>query len=369
MRAQTPPSARIGVKGFFAAFTNGNGPLRSTKKRRTQVTRSAASGRALATSEKLGAKARVDVIAAAKCDAHSPFDGSVATRVLRCPASVRLVANVPAHLRKPSLYADRGTACHTAMALLIENKCSFDDLVGATIDNYTFPRDDIEKALRPAYAYVDALLDAPGAAYYREQRVKFPTIAGAFGTADLVARVGNVIHVVDFKFGSGVRVIALYPDGDEDIINAQLLFYAAAARHSFPEFFAGVEDIVLAIVQPMAIELVAEMVSTVRVAHAELDEFITFFREAREEARAPEPRLERGDHCRFCPARPLCPAHTGPLLDLAQFTVPTPATGNYLALLAAGLETFTSTRSLATCNCNAALGAKFINFRLTRWGI
>ena len=137
--------------------------------------------------------------------AHSPFGGSVATRVLRCPASVRLVANVPAHLHKASVYADRGTACHTAMALLIEGKCSFDDLVGATIEDYTFTRDDIEDALRPAYAYVDALLDAPGAEYYLEQRVEFPTVAGAFGTADLIVRIGNIIYVVDFKFGSGVQ--------------------------------------------------------------------------------------------------------------------------------------------------------------------
>ena len=253
-----------------------------------------------------------------------PFGGSVAARVLRCPASVRLVANVPAHLRKSSLHADRGTACHTVTALLIENKCSFDELVGATIDNYTFTRGDIENALRPAYAYVDALLDAPGAAYYLEQRVTFPTIAGAFGTADLVARVSNVIHVVDSKFGSGVRVLALYPDGDEDIINAQLLFYAAAARHSFPEFFAGVEDIVLAIVQPMAIELDAEMISAVTVTHAELDAFIACYGAACAEALTAAPRLERGAHCRFCPARPICPAHAGPLLDLAQLMVPTP---------------------------------------------
>ena len=47
-----------------------------------------------------------------------------------------------------------------------------------------------------------------------------------------------------------MRVLALYPDGDEDVINAQLLFYAAAARHSLPEFFAGVDNIVLTIVQP-----------------------------------------------------------------------------------------------------------------------
>ena len=50
-------------------------------------------------------------------DAHSPFGGSVAARVLRCPASVSLVEKVPAHLRKASAYADRGTALHAAMAL------------------------------------------------------------------------------------------------------------------------------------------------------------------------------------------------------------------------------------------------------------
>ena len=131
------------------------------------------------------------------------------------------------------------------MALLIENNALFDDLVGTTFGNYTLTSDDVENALRPAFAYVDALLDTPGAEYYLEQRVIFPTIAGAFGTADLIVRIGGTIHIVDFKFGTGVRVLALYPDGDEDIINAQLLFYAAAARHSLPEFFAGVENIVL----------------------------------------------------------------------------------------------------------------------------
>ena len=135
-----------------------------------------------------------------------------------------------------------------------------------------------------------------------------------------------------------MRVLALYPDGDEDVINAQLLFYAAAARHSFREFFAGVEDIVLTIVQPMSTELDAEMVSSVTVTHAELDAFIGIYRAACAEALTGAPRLERGAHCRFCPARPICPAHTSPLLDLAQFTMPTPAAGDYLTLLAAGLD-------------------------------
>src|SRR5215831_1188055 len=180
-------------------------------------------------------------------------------------------------------------------------------------------------ALRPALAYIDTLLDLPDAEFYLERRVAFPTVAGAFGTADLIVRIGSTVHVIDFKFGVGVRVLALSPADDDpavDVINGQLLFYAAAARHSLREFFAGVEDIVLTIVQPVSIDVDAEMVSSVTITHGELDTFITIYTAACEQALAPEPHLERGAWCRFCPARPICPAHTKPLLDLAQFTAP-----------------------------------------------
>jgi hypothetical protein len=245
------------------------------------------------------------------------------------------------------------------MALLIENTRTLDDLVGATINDYTITADDVENTLRPVYAYVVTLLDAPGAEFYLEQRVVFPTIPDTFGTVDLVVRIGATLYIVDFKFGVGVRVLALYPDGDEDIINAQLLFYAGAARHSLPEFFAGIENIVLTILQPVSVETNAEMVSSVTVTHAELDAFVVAYRAACKEALAPTPRLQRGAHCRFCPARPICPAHTGPLLDLAQFTVPTPphfggifaapaAKEAYLQVLADGLELVDAIKDIRT---------------------
>jgi len=277
-----------------------------------------------------GAAAAVKNAAVVKKSAaptHSRFGGSVATRVLRCRGSVRLVEKVLAYLRRVSADAERGTALHTAMVLRIDNSRSLDDLVGETIDGYTVTRDDVEDALRPAYAHVEPLLDAPGAEFYREQRVAFPTIPGAFGTSDLIVRIGDTIHVVDFKFGRAVRVLALSPAADDpavDIINGQLLFYGAGARHSLPEFFAGVKNIILTIVQPMSIEPDAEMVSSVIVTHAELDEFIAAYRAACEQALSPAPHLERGAWCRFCPAKPICPLHTAPLLDLAQFVVPAP---------------------------------------------
>ena len=284
--------------------------------------------------------------------AHSPFGGSVAARVLRCPASVSLVAKVPAYLRKTSTaYAARGIALHAAMALLIERARSLEDLVGETIEGYRISADDVENALRPTLAYAEVLLDAPGAEYYLEQRVVFPTIPGAFGTVDLIVRVGARLHIADFKFGAGVRVLALYPDDDEDVINGQLAFYAAGARHSLPEFFAGVDEIVLTILQPVSIDPDAEMVSSVAVTPGELDSFVAVYRAACEEALTPTPRLQPGAQCRFCPARPICPAHTGPLLDLAQFAMPalTPATKEaYLQVLADGLDLVDAVKDLRT---------------------
>jgi Protein of unknown function (DUF2800) len=291
---------------------------------------------------------------------HSEFGGSSATRVLHCPGSVGLVRKVPAHLRKASSYAERGTALHSAMELLIEQKRGVDDLVGETFNNYTLTIDDVENALQPVYAYVEPLLDAPGAEFYLEQRVAFPTIPGAYGTVDLLVRISSTVHVVDFKFGAGVRVLALYPDGDEDVINAQPLFYAAAGRHSLPEFFAGVENIVLTILQPMSIEPDAELVSSVTVARAELDEFIAVYRAACEQALSPAPHLERGAWCRFCPAKPICPLHTAPLLDLAAFAVPAPFDGAatvfatppakeaYLQVLADGLDLVDAIKDIRT---------------------
>jgi Protein of unknown function (DUF2800) len=284
---------------------------------------------------------------------HSPFGGSVAARVLRCPASVDLIQKVPAYLRKPSAYADRGTACHAAIALLLakDTHALVESLAGKTFGSYTITPDDVATAIGPAYAYVESLLDTPGAEYFLERRVVFPAVPDTWGTVDLLVRIDRTIYVIDFKFGVGVRVCALSPDGDEDVINAQLLFYAAAARHSLREFFAGVENIVLTILQPVSIDVDVEMVSSVTVTHAELDAFIAIYRAACEEALSDAPHLERGSWCRFCPARPICPEHTGPLLDLAQFAVPTatpPSTDAYLQALAAGLDLVDATKDLRT---------------------
>src|SRR5262249_42488698 len=113
--------------------------------------------------------------------AHSPLGGSVATRVIRCPASVGLTKKVPAYLRRVSAYAERGTALHMAMALLLgDDPPSVESFAGKTFNGYTITSADVETALQPAYAYAAAIIDTPGAEYYLEHRVKFPSVDGAF---------------------------------------------------------------------------------------------------------------------------------------------------------------------------------------------
>ena len=61
--------------------------------------------------------------------AHSPFGGSVATRVLRCPASVGLVCEGAGDLRKRvRLRRARHARCTLRWRLLIEGERSLDSL-------------------------------------------------------------------------------------------------------------------------------------------------------------------------------------------------------------------------------------------------
>jgi len=108
--------------------------------------------------------------------AHSPFGGSVAARVLRCPASVGLVEKVPPHLRKVSAYADRGAALHAAITCLLaeDTHALVESLAGKTFGSYTITSDDIETALWPAYAHVEVLLDASGAVTILNGASSFP---------------------------------------------------------------------------------------------------------------------------------------------------------------------------------------------------
>ena len=223
--------------------------------------------------------------------------GSTAKRVISCPASVALCAKMPP---KPSSeHADRGTLLHNVIAELLEFDKTPEQCIGAQYKDQTLTQELIDEKIIPALAALDEIDPDKTMEYMVETRVAFGDfLPGVFGSTDLLGRKGKRAVVLDWKFGDGVSVAA------EN--NPQLLFYAAAAMRTPAAswVFEGVDEIECVIVQP---PMVRRWVTT----PARIKEFEQELLYAVRLSSWPEPPMTTGDHCRWCAAKPVCPAMTG----------------------------------------------------------
>jgi hypothetical protein len=258
----------------------------------------------------------------------SVVGGSSAARVLNCPGSTAMLARLPEVTDRDSFYSLEGTALHDLMVMLITGRVAIDKLPAALITKGTeirITQELIHDAILPAWEYWQDFLTKIDT-WQLETVVEFPSIKGAFGTADVIGRddVENITYVTDWKFGAGEGVKAIYSGDDpfEEIVNEQLMFYACGARHTQPEFFPPDCKVVLTIVQPRARG--HDPITSADVTLEELDDFAADLHVAINLA---DPPTQKGRWCRFQPCQTICPHHTGPLLDLSVVSA-TPALTN-----------------------------------------
>jgi len=230
--------------------------------------------------------------------AHSKIvGGSTAKRVMNCPGSVALSATVPP--KPSSTYADEGTLLHDVIAKVLDESQPPSHYLGTTYQSITLTEDLIDRKLAPALAALEEIDPGQDMVFMAEASVGFGNlIPGVFGSADLLGRLDGRAIVLDWKFGDGVMVS---PEENE-----QLLFYAAAARRTPATAWAFIDatEVELIIVQP---PYVKRWVTTVeRVRQFEYDLTVAVKR-----AQAPDAELAMGDHCRWCPAKAVCPLMTG----------------------------------------------------------
>ena len=156
--------------------------------------------------------------------AHSSLvGGSTASRVINCPGSVALVAKMPP--KPSSKYADEGTLLHDVMSDLLSSDKRVADFLGRKYNDIVLTQDLIDEKIAPALEALNEIDPDMKMELEVESRVGYgDLIPEAFGSTDVIGRLGKRTIVLDWKFGDGVPVPA------EN--NKQLLFYAAAARRT-----------------------------------------------------------------------------------------------------------------------------------------
>lgn len=253
-------------------------------------------------------------------DAHSKFSASSSHRWMTCPGSMVLESTQP---NSSSSYADEGSAAHWVASEVLLGKLTLADAVGQD----WWPSEGgkavpiTQDMCDHVQTYIDTVLTYGGELLV-EQRVHYHDWLGckkeeAFGTSDAVIMDGDLITIVDLKFGMGVRVFA------EE--NPQLMLYALGALYEF-EMLGDFKRARMVISQP-------------RIGHhdeweCDVSELHAFAAQAKAavaevqsagklEALALYSKLHVDeDACRFCKAKATCPALAA---EVREAVTPSPA--------------------------------------------
>jgi hypothetical protein len=225
--------------------------------------------------------------------AHASFSPSASDRWLNCPAShLRSAALPPA---PSSAYADRGTLLHEYAAIgLLGTLREMDRKAreaGVTL------ADDEREAI-VTYVNFCKKLRKRSVAWGVEVGVEYSE--ELFGTVDFYAVADGMLHVVDFKGGRGVLVDVLD--------NPQLLTYAAMLMeaHSVAKFATRVVTHIVQPLYPNDAPIRSAFYSPERIAGWKERVFA-----AMTLAKSADAPFNPGEHCRWCPVKPQCPALLG----------------------------------------------------------
>lgn len=228
---------------------------------------------------------------------HSSFSASASKRWLTCPGSVALSRQAPP--QKESFYAKEGTEAHECLEFIVKRYGNKERAVGEALKRW--PLEMVEHCEKSA-DLVFELKPSEHAKLLVETRVQISSISDKlFGTLDYawIEDWGKLV-IIDFKYGAGIPVLP-FEDGEE---NTQLLYYAAGLCDKFGYDFETIE---LAVIQPRVWRDDGSALTSHETSVSVVKDFKNKIRDAISVAKKPNAPLCAGDHCRFCPASPLCP--------------------------------------------------------------
>lgn len=253
-------------------------------------------------------------------DAHSKFSASSSHRWMTCPGSMVLESTQP---NSSSSYADEGSAAHWVASEVLLGNLTLAGAVGQDwwLSEGGKPVRITQDMCDHVQTYIDTV-KTYGGELLVEQRVHYHNWLGckkeeAFGTSDAVIMDGDLITIVDLKFGMGVRVFA------EE--NPQLMLYALGALYEF-EMLGDFKRARMVISQPR-LGHHDEWECDVAELHAFAARAKTAVAEVQSagklEALALYSKLHVDEEaCRFCKAKAVCPALAA---EVREAVTPSPA--------------------------------------------
>lgn len=227
---------------------------------------------------------------ASETKAHAKLSASGSGRWLSCPGSVALSENAPP--QKESEYATEGTDAHACLEFLMKNRNKLQAAGKFALKKW--PETMVGHAT-DTVEYIKRF-EKPGVEILCETRADLSFVQkGMFGTIDIsVVELFGTLRITDYKYGAGVAV-------DPD--STQLIYYALAIAHKYGFNF---EDVVLEIIQPRADHEKGPRRQH-RMMIEELMAWEEKFRKGAEATEDPLAPLKSGEHCRWCPAKTICP--------------------------------------------------------------
>lgn len=223
---------------------------------------------------------------------HALLSASGSKRWLACTPSARLEELFPEVI---SAYAEEGTKAHETAEKILQ----------ALIDGRrrpTFRNEEVKEIARNVQPYIDYVWGLytdlkkihDDTVIFLESRVDFSDyVPEGFGTGDVIIISDTTLHIIDLKYGKGVKVSAKE--------NEQLRLYALGSVKLYGDIY-DIETVVMHIGQPRLDSFSYEEML--------LDDLETWgeyeVKPKAEEAFKGTGAFIDGEHCQFCKAAAVC---------------------------------------------------------------
>lgn len=232
--------------------------------------------------------------------AHALLAASHASRWMNCPPSARLEEAWEAeHPSESSVYAEEGTLAHEMAEALLKSEVEGKEFDMSKFEENPLFSDDMYDYVCDYVRYVlDVFAEVkektPDATLIVEKRLDFShVVKDGFGTGDVCIIADDFLHIIDLKFGKGVKVEAQK--------NSQLMLYAIGALREF-DIMYDIHRVALHIVQPR-IQNFSSWETSVEDLYKWSENEV---KPAAKKAYDGKGVQKAGDHCKFCKVKSVC---------------------------------------------------------------